>query len=54
MEYPICQKCGAAIGDKRLHDRWHTDLERELKNKIAEVMKEIDRQVARARLGRPR
>lgn len=53
MEYPICQKCGAAMGDKRLHDRWHADLDRELQNKVAEVLRAIERQIARARPGRP-
>jgi hypothetical protein len=54
MEYPICQNCGAAMGDRKLHDKWHANLERELSGVVDKVMRELDRQMSRARLGRPR
>lgn len=53
MEYPICQKCGAAMGDKKLHDKWHANIDQELSGMVDKVMRELDRQVRRAPLGRP-
>ncbi len=55
MEYPICQNCGAAVGDMKLHERWHVDQERTIIDKAVEkTMRELDRKVRMARLGRPR
>jgi hypothetical protein len=54
MEYPICQTCGAAMGDGKLHKKWHADLDRELKGMVDKAMRELDRQVRMARPGRPR
>lgn len=53
MEYPICQKCGAAIGEGKLHERWHADLDRQLQGIVDKVMRELDRQVRMARPDRP-
>lgn len=53
MEYPICQKCGAAMGDKRLHNRWHSAQEQEQRTVIDRALRELDRRFQSARLGRP-
>lgn len=54
MEYPICQKCGAAMGDRTLHYRWHEQVDQELHGMVDKAMRELERQVRRARLDRPR
>lgn len=30
MTRPICEQCGAVVGDTLTHERWHRELEREL------------------------
>lgn len=53
MDFPTCAICGAAMVDTSKHRRWHEDLERKMKNTVADVMRELDRKVSLALLGRP-
>lgn len=45
MEYPICQTCGAAIGDGRKHRSWHEEQERKMQKAISDAFRDLKRRV---------
>lgn len=36
-QYEACETCGALLGDRQAHDRWHRDMEEQMATALSAV-----------------